>query len=332
MTTIRGNRNILVGAGSALPDTNASDQIVLGTAAETTYIGGAPATGAKISAAGVELMPGGRLTCGSSEFSSQAATAARITAVDIASQVSATQATAQTLSAKALNAILEANTITSVAVTATSSVTSPVTANASNLGALAVSTINAPSVSATSVNATGACNITATAIAGESVVATTLVGSAISISVNVANYKVDFPATVDVAYDLIGLINANGTGTYYLYGADSYGPIFIPAPIPGAQITFVIVDSSIIQYCGVINSNYSVPYNLSGLTVFVPKPTIWNPSNPSYYTDSPVSSIAFRGADLETNIDYNPNYHGGYVSMFQNVWSLIGAGGLWYEA
>jgi len=56
MTTIQGSRNVLVGAGAALPDSNASDQVVIGSAASTAYLAWDGAASSGVSVAGSETV------------------------------------------------------------------------------------------------------------------------------------------------------------------------------------------------------------------------------------------------------------------------------------
>ena len=54
MTTILGNRNVLLGSGAALPVEAGDDQIVLGSAAATVFVKTALKAGA-ITASGITL-------------------------------------------------------------------------------------------------------------------------------------------------------------------------------------------------------------------------------------------------------------------------------------
>jgi len=333
MTSIRGSNNVLIGKGSVLPNADANHQIALGAAEVTSYIGGAPNTGAVISMAGIAIMPGGSLTSGSTTFNSQSVVATRISAADIDSPL----ATVPLLCATALSAngsvqissTLNATTINTVTVGL--SPTSTVTAN---LGSLATKSISAPSVNATNVNTSvPPNNIFATTINSSAVVANQISGSLSYTNVVMSAYKVPV-GRGDIAYNLINVIV--GSGTYYLRGADVPGIVVIPAPIPGAQVT-IVIDPNPTNFCRVFYSASSIPPPggiFSGLTVFVPKPQYWNPpnsGNPGFYKPVPTDVFTFNAVSLETSIIYS-SYANGCVTLWKNVSSLIGAGGCWYEA
>lgn len=60
--SITGSRNTLLGYGAALPDTLASNQIVIGTQNETTFIGGGLLGGLTISGSSLTLVGNTTLT------------------------------------------------------------------------------------------------------------------------------------------------------------------------------------------------------------------------------------------------------------------------------
>lgn len=314
--SVNGNNNVLIGAGATLPDAYASNQIVLGTAAETTFVGGAPATGVTLSAGGVAIAAGGRLrvvapastsTLDSNSITTRNITAASLQATEITASTSANLQTITSDEAKI-------DAINTISFSATSACNCGTVTGATSISAIAANvSVSATSISATTLNAN---SITTKSLSANTITATTIKDTLPYRIVDLSQYY------NNNVYNLSAVCNKNGT--FFLQNATGPGPVIIPDPtsVPlGCRINIMLQVSTATPQSPVTGVQ-------AFSRVFIPRP-----APPGILTNGLSTSN-----DMSTVFTYFPTggTSSGTSTIKQNSFRLIAVGlpqgaRYWYE-
>jgi hypothetical protein len=313
MSTLAGNNNILIGTTIA-PDANASNQLVIGTAAETTYMGGAPTTGISISAAGVTIVSGGKLSVNSSILDNSSITTRNIsTTTNLTAQVVTASTAASAGSITTTTA--KVDTITTDTLSATSINCNAATSPTSTVGTItATGGITTASLNTITLNAG---TINTNTISADTITATIINDTLPYTSVNLSLYY-------NQGYYDLRTVCAR-SGTYFLQNATETGIVQLPNPNgkQGFRINIMLA----VPQADPPNVSYII--SGTGQAVFVPRP-YWSAQ---YGTQPPISQLIQKRNMYTpyTTLTTPSVTYEGTSSILQNCFRLISTGTYWYE-